>query len=748
LVTSSQPVSLSNQERTRRIKQGLGRTKLRCYDLLDDIDGNDVKPIKSEYPRRDNIYPMKLQEAKSYLHRMMQENEKVWKKLLLPIEAKKRHSSEAKKHAVEMKKKQVQTIESKKLKNKSVRNLIEYLTAPQQKFLTHIPQSLIVMPVKIFYDNFPTKDKTESPRGAVLITDLTRTIEAKKPEGKLLRTDAAPRAPDYCKSDPFPIQRKKEMLDQLRGLKMRNDSIQKNIQKAIDVIETKMIDLLSSPVSVGSSEAFNAMEEEITNVLKMMSESEAKEKNQKVEAEKDDNKPATPTLKRGLTTVKKAAFVEVKPGAGDQSTDGQKTKEEVKKDDPKKICREESDNKVSRKVSREESRKASKEEGERKKTGKDDGERVVKRVVIEEKAKKVPKEEKKKEESEKVTIKVKECPLSDRSRHGRSSKFHYEEVKKAANIEEGERLLGQVDSVIRKIDSIYTKFYDESKSKSAASKQDSNYSNVIEFIDGIKQMVEPPPIRILYKDHEDVSLLFQAASSYCQARVYHPALVESHPPKEEEKADEFVDAKEEREFVEAKEEKKEVVEAKMEAVEEAKKDVVEDAKKEVVEEAKKEVVEEAKKEVVETKKEVVEVKMEVVDVKKEVVEAKKEVVEAKEEVVEVKKELVELKQTSVDERKGLVEAKKEVVEPEKVSVEGGICRVKNEPKKMKEEVVEETSEELTEREDVKVTARAQDVVSIVEKRRIEDRRHEFTLRAFYTLFFSSIFIALNFDYTS
>jgi myosin heavy subunit len=285
-------------------------------------------------------------------------------------------------------------------------------------------------------------------------------------------------------------------------------------------------------------------------------------------------------------------------------------------------------------------------------------------------------------------------------------------------------------------------------SKSAASKQDSNYSNVIEFIDGIKQMVEPPPIRILYKDHEDVSLRFQAASSYCQARVYHPALVESHPPKEEEKADEFVDAKEEREFVEAKEEKKEVVEAKMEAVEEAKKDVVEDAKKEVVEEAKKEVVEEAKKEVVETKKEVVEVKMEVVDVKKEVVEAKKEVVEAKEEVVEVKKELVELKQTSVDERKGLVEAKKEVVEPEKVSVEGGICRVKNEPKKMKEEVVEETSEELTEREDVKVTARAQDVVSIVEKRRIEDRRHEFTLRAFYTLFFSSIFIALNFDYTS
>ncbi|EFA05072.2 hypothetical protein TcasGA2_TC015169 [Tribolium castaneum] len=323
LVTSSQPSPVTNQDRTGKIRQNLVRPKLKCYDLLDDIDKNDVQPIKSEYPRRDNIGNMKLKEAKSYLHRMMDENDTVWKKLLTPTEIRER-------------KRKLSQLSQQKARN--VKNLIEYLTAPEHKYLTQqVPQqSLIVMPVKVIYDNFPTTEKSESPRPNILVTDLTKPPEtprsgkpdlAKVPEcprsGKpdLAKIPECPRnaKPDLPKiaecprSVPFPPERKQEMLEQLRGLKMRNDNIQKNIQKAIDVIETKMIDLLSSPTDASSSEAFCAMEREITNVLKMMNES------QREEPEKDEAN--RPKLKRMVTTVKREA--------GDQET---KKKTEIKRD--------------------------------------------------------------------------------------------------------------------------------------------------------------------------------------------------------------------------------------------------------------------------------------------------------------------------------------------------------------------------------------------------------------------------------
>ncbi|KAG5888738.1 hypothetical protein JTB14_032014 [Gonioctena quinquepunctata] len=64
--------------------------------------------------------------------------------------------------------------------------------------------------------------------------------------------------------------RHRQMLQHLQGLKEKNDEIQNNIQKAINVIEAKMIDLLSAPGDSSSVEAFDIMEKEITNVLSMM----------------------------------------------------------------------------------------------------------------------------------------------------------------------------------------------------------------------------------------------------------------------------------------------------------------------------------------------------------------------------------------------------------------------------------------------------------------------------------------------
>ncbi|CAH1971831.1 unnamed protein product [Acanthoscelides obtectus] len=81
-----------------------------------------------------------------------------------------------------------------------------------------------------------------------------------------------------------PSLRHNLMLAQLRGLKDKNDTIQSNIQKAINVIETKMVHILSTPADSSSVEAFDDMEKEITNVLSMM-------KNQALgDAEKTSNK--------------------------------------------------------------------------------------------------------------------------------------------------------------------------------------------------------------------------------------------------------------------------------------------------------------------------------------------------------------------------------------------------------------------------------------------------------------------------
>uniref|UniRef100_A0AAR5Q7J0 Uncharacterized protein n=1 Tax=Dendroctonus ponderosae TaxID=77166 RepID=A0AAR5Q7J0_DENPD len=60
------------------------------------------------------------------------------------------------------------------------------------------------------------------------------------------------------------------MLDHLKNLKEKNDYIQTNIQKAIAVIENKMVDILGKPATSQSIEAFDVMEKEISSVLSMM----------------------------------------------------------------------------------------------------------------------------------------------------------------------------------------------------------------------------------------------------------------------------------------------------------------------------------------------------------------------------------------------------------------------------------------------------------------------------------------------
>ncbi|XP_076256368.1 uncharacterized protein LOC143193842 isoform X2 [Rhynchophorus ferrugineus] len=82
--------------------------------------------------------------------------------------------------------------------------------------------------------------------------------------------------PKYALPKPYSESRQKLMIKQLFDLKQKNDSIQTNIQKAIEVIEKKMIDIISKPATSDSMEAFDEMEKEITNVLNMMKCSQRK----------------------------------------------------------------------------------------------------------------------------------------------------------------------------------------------------------------------------------------------------------------------------------------------------------------------------------------------------------------------------------------------------------------------------------------------------------------------------------------
>lgn len=328
--TKSNYCSVSiNQEKNKRLSnRNLNQKSLKCYDLLDELKIKDLKPIASEYPRRDIIHSTQITKRKTYLHRIMEENEEVWKRLLHPI--------------------QIET-DRKHLKNKNVKNLMTYLTAPKQKILSNIPQTLVVMPVKISYDNFPTKD-----------------------------TENLPNIEQHPKAKTTPTQnstKKKEMLKQLRSLKVRNDNIQKNIQKAIDVIESKMIDIITSPKKDDSRKAFSDMEIEITNVLKLIKEPLLIDK-----PEKDINKTiSSPHLK---------------------------------KDPMPELLKNESLNNT-----------------------------------------------------------------------GSIAKSEKKIIHKCANIEEGERLLDQVDNVIQKIDSIYTKLSEDAKTK-ITSPNISPINHAITFIIG------------------------------------------------------------------------------------------------------------------------------------------------------------------------------------------------------------------------------------------------------------------------
>lgn len=69
------------------------------------------------------------------------------------------------------------------------------------------------------------------------------------------------------------------MLEHLKELKEKNCVIQSNIEKAISVIEAKMADIISQPDSIKSTEAFDSMEKEITNVLSLMKCSTTKQSN-------------------------------------------------------------------------------------------------------------------------------------------------------------------------------------------------------------------------------------------------------------------------------------------------------------------------------------------------------------------------------------------------------------------------------------------------------------------------------------
>ncbi|XP_057665030.1 uncharacterized protein LOC130899259 isoform X2 [Diorhabda carinulata] len=403
-VTNNNPVVQNYcSGRHPRTHVQVSRKKLAYLDILDDLTNRDLLPLHSEYPRKDHLNVCQDRNSKeihdSYLYKIMYEkNTGIWNHLIQPTIECRDSSCAFCIHSKNKSKKQIpikSTNEKRKMTSKVppvdkttsviakrkriMKTLAPYMFDPDFERNGNF-QSLVVMPVRLFYDKDNASDiDTNSNNIKNSIVPLTplplkevkvnrakwvNPANVKKTGFKLFLEDPKDAQDAYRKTNknlekamvkqttgiegktkinmfvnrfnnvqskgdfqlktlhksgnnlgkqqmdafknrseildgnrevmkkcnnvlfqknkfqPTKIQNKsekcdfptkhKQMLFHLKGLKQKNDHIQSNIQKAIGVIETKMVDVLSSPYKTASAEAFDIMEKEINNVLDLM----------------------------------------------------------------------------------------------------------------------------------------------------------------------------------------------------------------------------------------------------------------------------------------------------------------------------------------------------------------------------------------------------------------------------------------------------------------------------------------------
>ncbi|XP_028145469.1 uncharacterized protein LOC114338755 isoform X2 [Diabrotica virgifera virgifera] len=98
------------------------------------------------------------------------------------------------------------------------------------------------------------------------ITTKMKRLNAKKN----IKVSRSPTEKPNSPNGPSPVTRHKNMLVNLKGLKQKNDQIQNNIQKAIDVVESKMVDMFSNSGVFRNANALDDMQKEISSVLNSM----------------------------------------------------------------------------------------------------------------------------------------------------------------------------------------------------------------------------------------------------------------------------------------------------------------------------------------------------------------------------------------------------------------------------------------------------------------------------------------------
>ncbi|CAH0549337.1 unnamed protein product [Brassicogethes aeneus] len=364
------------------------RPKPKCCDVLDKLKPSDLRPLRSEYQKHRKYKVLLPQVDFTFLNNLTKE--KKWQPmfniLLKPVaQTIATNNKEIKtKKTTKLAPKQNKQAVSSMSKKSVVRKLSPYIFPPNQN---HRTQSLIVMPVNVFYTNppkveikklsneevhatksmakqkiapktiyskcsptknspaisqrsqksTPKKNNTDATaeellamvrkfcrpkidvkpptqkNASVLFTDLNYkklpplnklklTRNVKKTEDKKVKMQA--NKPYVIKESQSQLNRKeilankkiivskldrekskgdsidamaskeltnrrREFLERLKSLKMKNNNIRDNIQKAVHVIESKMVDVLSKDNNE-NLDAFDAMEKEITNVLSMM----------------------------------------------------------------------------------------------------------------------------------------------------------------------------------------------------------------------------------------------------------------------------------------------------------------------------------------------------------------------------------------------------------------------------------------------------------------------------------------------
>ncbi|XP_031332076.1 uncharacterized protein LOC116162568 [Photinus pyralis] len=229
----------------------LSKSGLNCFDILDEITLNDVRPLRSEYPRRD-CEGRKVEST--YLYRLVRGSMQAQFLELLRLEEPSLTCSQKcdSCSSVKTQPKKSPVKKSKKSDHDEVAaKLRQYLFDPHIRY----PTTITVMPVVI--TTYTNPNFVKAPGGDCATKKTPRQTKTKDKPAKKPNRPTPRRDESWGDFETAPKR--------LRSPKP-NRKWEKNIQSLIELVEHKIVEILSDPKST-HLDAFKSVETKIIELL-------------------------------------------------------------------------------------------------------------------------------------------------------------------------------------------------------------------------------------------------------------------------------------------------------------------------------------------------------------------------------------------------------------------------------------------------------------------------------------------------